>query len=759
MKKIEKIEDLKKDTIITEQKLLELFKCSAKGGMRRSLKTNSLVLLSFKGRKPYGDAKKDGEIWEFVGMGRNGDQKVDYLQNKTLLNSNENGVKVYLFTVENKEYKFVDRVLLAGSWKTEKEEGEDGKDRTVLVFPLIEVGRESDMLNFLLSHTKDSLVEEEYILSYPAYDLSLHSVDPLASLMRRSGVDTLTAPGGWYFTKTKFFNNPNTGSKYKNGYIEEIIQKEPKVSKGIVFEGQNKFINPFFRTSNNTPVYKKPKNISESEGEGFLIHKIQYKYPKSNLVVIDFVEKKITDIKNQDNPFVSLLIGPNGTGKSTVLGNVQKIFLDAFNYADSRKTQSMANDIEYEITYQFGTELYKIKHDKDLNTKEYYKGEERASFHEIFLPRKVLTVAFSINDRFTFNQQSENSSERYSYLGIKSSDNTARVGETTKNLVLNILRSSQKDDFNKNLKYITGFINVEAIFRIKYFFKNGALSEYITIENITRLQNKLRTQPKKDIEHINFIDNKDITDFYEKLLAGNYDNNIFRLKEDSISIDFNLNFEDGNNYNYYYEEFHILWHLFELGIFKDPTVYLKKGCFYKLEDASSGEAQYITTLINILANIEKDSLIIIDEPETSLHPNWQYKYVQGIREIFSNFSSCHFVMATHSHFLISDLTPDASSITSIRKEKNNELVFELHDEKTFGWNPDDILYNIFYMKTARNSYLEEDLRTLLSYISSGDTCNREKVKSIFEKLDKLTLRPNDPLKKLINNARGYFENA
>ncbi|MEH7403362.1 AAA family ATPase [Gottfriedia acidiceleris] len=757
MRKIEEIEDLKKDTIISEQNLLELFKCSARGGMRRSLKTNSLVLLSFKGRKPYKDAVQDKEIWKFTGMGRSGDQKIDYMQNKTLLNSNESGVKVYLFTVENNEYKFVDRVLLAGSPKTERQVGEDGKERDVLVFPLIEVGRESDMFEFLFSHTRDYLEKDEKILTYPAYELSLHSVEPLSKLMEKSRIDTLTAPGGWFFTKTKFFNNPNTYSKFKNGYIDEIISNDSKVSKGIVFEGQNKFINPFFRTSNFPTVSKKQKAIKEFEESGFLIHKIQYKYPQSDLIKINFIENKTINILEQNNPFVSLLIGPNGTGKSTVLSNIQKIFLDAFNYADSRKTQHIPNNVEYQLVYQIGTDIFEIQYEKDMNIKEYYKNGERVSFHEIFLPRKIMAVAFSINDRFTFNQQIEDSNEKYSYLGIKSSDNTARVGETTKNLVLNLLQSSQKDNFNRNLKHITDFIGVEPIFRIKYFFKMGSLNESITNYNIIRLQNKLRSQPKKDIMHINFIDNKDITEFYEKLLSSDYDKNIFRFDDNSISIDFKFSFED--SYNYYYEEFYILWHLFELGILKDPTVYLKKERFYKLEEASSGESQYITTLINILSKIEKDSLIIIDEPETSLHPNWQYKYVQGIREIFSNYPSCHFVMATHSHFLISDLTPEASSIVSIRKGRNNELTSELHDEKTFGWSPDDILYNIFHMKTARNFYLEEDLRVLLSFISSGKHHNREEVEAIFQKLNKLTLKPNDPLNNIINNARGFLENA
>ncbi|HFR4168447.1 TPA: AAA family ATPase [Bacillus cereus] len=767
MTKVEKIEDLKKGTIINNKNLTELFKCSPRGGMRRSLRTNSLVLLSYKNRKPYKDISKKNGLWQYTAMGRNGNQKLDFMSNKTVLNSNETGVKLYLFSVENDKYEFIDRVLLAGEPKQEKQEGEDGKERDVWIFQLIEVGKEANIFEFLLSCSRDKLEKTDNILSFPRYELSLHSVDPLSNLMRMQGIDTLTSPGGWFFTSSKFFNNSNTKSKYKNGYINEIIEKDSKVSKGIVFEGQNKFINPFYGTRKYRTPIKREKTTKFSEEFGFLMHKVEYKYPKSGWVKVEFIPKEISDNVNRNTPFVSLIIGPNGTGKSTVLSNLQKIYLDAFNYASSRGTEYISRDVEYKIVYQMGTDFYEICYEKNVNdenrnenpiySKEYYKNEKKVSFYEVNLPKKVLASAFSINDRFTFEQNNEDSNKRYSYLGIKSGNNIARVGETTRNLVLNILQSSQKDYFDRNLKYITDFINVEPTFRIKYVLKKGKLNDLIDNNNIIKLQNRLRVQSKKEKEQISFIDDKDITDFLSKLLENQYESEIFRFDSNFISIDFN--FRQEGIYHEYYDELYILWHLYELGILNEPIVFLKKGEFYKLEDASSGEAQYITTLINILSNVEKDSLVIIDEPETSLHPNWQYKYVNGIREIFKNYNSCHFIMATHSHFLISDLAPETSSIVSFRRINDSELITELHDDKTFGWSPDDILYNIFHMKTARNYYLEEDLTKLLSFISSGEEDKKEEIELILHKLSKLTLKPNDPLNHIIENARRYLTNA
>ncbi|MFF2795339.1 AAA family ATPase [Lysinibacillus xylanilyticus] len=752
---VNEIEELKRGMVISENNLIEVFKCGIRGGMRRSLKTNSLVLLSYQNVPPYRTARKENGIWKYTGMGKIGDQSLDYMQNKNLLYSIEKGINVYLFIVDQKEYKFVDQVFLAGKPVVEIQEDEFGEKRNALVFPLIEVGEKIEALEFLYSQPKHYL-ENINVLEFPQYSLSLHSVDPLAELMIENDIDTITGPGGWFFTKTKFFNNPNTKSKYKSGFIDEITDGDRLVSKGIVFEGQNKFINPFYKSTaflRKEPLQGKQDNVIS----GFLIHEVQYKYPNADWMKVKFLEEKILYINERINPFVSLIIGPNGTGKSTVLGNIQKIFLDAFNYSNSRETHHISKEVEYKVIYQMGSDIFQINHQKDNNHKDYYKNNKLVPSYEMSVPKKVIAVAFSINDRFTFNQQSNDSNDRYSYLGIKSSDNIAKIGETTRNLVLNILLSSQKDNFNQNLKFITDFIDVEPIFKIKYTLKKGTLEEVINEKNIVRLQNKLRNQPKREQENINFIEGKDIIEFYSNLIDGKYDQEIFNVKQKSISIDFD--FSTNEEYYQYYDEFYILWHLYELGIFNELTVYLKKGSFYKLENASSGEAQYVTTLINIISNIENDSLVIIDEPETSLHPNWQYKYIYGIREIFKKYSSCHFVMATHSHFFIADLVPESSSITSIRKGDGHDIISELHDEKTFGWSPDDILYNIFNMKTSRNFYLEEDLRKLLSYISSGETEYISEIESIFDKLEQLTLRPNDPLKKVIESARSNFENA
>lgn len=123
--------------VLSNKMLMDIFKCSSQGGMRRSLKTNTLVLISNHVESIYDDRWIDN-VFHYTGMGQKGNQSLNSAQNKTLAQSNINGVEVHLFEVEvEKEYIYQGRVVLSGNPYTERQLDADGDDRDVVVFPLI----------------------------------------------------------------------------------------------------------------------------------------------------------------------------------------------------------------------------------------------------------------------------------------------------------------------------------------------------------------------------------------------------------------------------------------------------------------------------------------------------------------------------------------------------------------------------------------------------------------------------------------------
>jgi hypothetical protein len=81
--------------------IIDFFKCGNMGGMRRSLTHNALILISDHTKGFYVDTWS-GDVMHYTGMGKNGDQSLDYSQNKTLANSRENGVELHFFEVFEK---------------------------------------------------------------------------------------------------------------------------------------------------------------------------------------------------------------------------------------------------------------------------------------------------------------------------------------------------------------------------------------------------------------------------------------------------------------------------------------------------------------------------------------------------------------------------------------------------------------------------------------------------------------------------------
>lgn len=134
------ISDMKIGEKYTNQDLCVAFLVSNQGGMRKSNKTNSLVLISHHSsepeRNPYEDKWIDGKF-HYTGMGLRGDQSLEVSQNKTLAQSHSNDVNIYLFeSYANNEYIYQGQVILADSPYPIREKDSDGKLRRVYKFPL-----------------------------------------------------------------------------------------------------------------------------------------------------------------------------------------------------------------------------------------------------------------------------------------------------------------------------------------------------------------------------------------------------------------------------------------------------------------------------------------------------------------------------------------------------------------------------------------------------------------------------------------------
>jgi hypothetical protein len=81
------------------------------------------------------------------------------------------------------------------------------------------------------------------------------------------------------------------------------------------------------------------------------------------------------------------------------------------------------------------------------------------------------------------------------------------------------------------------------------------------------------------------------------------------------------------------------------------TIQGQRGQRMRPEDLSSGEQHELILIYDLLFNVPENSLVLIDEPEISLHVVWQQRFLVDLSRI-AELSSLRFIVATHSPQII-----------------------------------------------------------------------------------------------------------
>jgi predicted ATP-binding protein involved in virulence len=71
----------------------------------------------------------------------------------------------------------------------------------------------------------------------------------------------------------------------------------------------------------------------------------------------------------------------------------------------------------------------------------------------------------------------------------------------------------------------------------------------------------------------------------------------------------------------------------------------------KLSELSSGEQHQIILLYELIFNLAPDTLVLIDEPEISLHVAWQELFISDLLKIMQ-LQKTQAIVATHSPQII-----------------------------------------------------------------------------------------------------------
>lgn len=167
------------------------------------------------------------------------------------------------------------------------------------------------------------------------------------------------------------------------------------------------------------------------------------------------------------------------------------------------------------------------------------------------------------------------------------------------------------------------------------------------------------------------------------------------------------------------------------------AVFYKAGAPFPFSDLSSGEQYIITTALKIVASIESGTCYFIDEPEVSLHVEWQVKWPERFHPLLSLRDDVSCYIATHSPVIISSALKAEADCFSLASGKLTKIL-----EQEF--NVERILLREFNTITPDNKYIYEELAAIvtrtvdrLSEENLGKDETEEASVAAFASVDKL----------------------
>ena len=315
---------------------------------------------------------------------------------------------------------------------------------------------------------------------------------------------------------------------------------------------------------------------------------------------------------------------------------------------------------------------------------------------------------------------------------LESLMNSERLTETEKELQKDIeftdcLRNIKfyNDDYknnkfeNKNSKIIS-----RSFEKLKIFPKLIYVPTEINFEEIKKAQTNL----KKEYSFINIVDSYEIKDIPSYIATR-----ISKVANEEENLTM------GQVRKKVFAEINGIFEILELDvklseISKDensmPIFTDSSGKKFGINELSSGEKQLFLRTLAIKMLEPENSIIMIDEPELSLHPKWQQKIVDVYRKIGRNNQ---IILATHSPHILGSV--EKENIILLEKNENGIVEVKTGDEfgNSYGQTTGRILEDIMGLETDRNPGVN-NLLNLVKEMVKNDNYENSEFKEKYTKI-------------------------
>lgn len=158
------------------------------------------------------------------------------------------------------------------------------------------------------------------------------------------------------------------------------------------------------------------------------------------------------------------------------------------------------------------------------------------------------------------------------------------------------------------------------------------------------------------------------------------------------------------------------------------------GVRVPIHQASSGELTLISLSMFVLSNSDKLDRVFIDEPENSLHPQWQSKFLDFLGSI-ARRDNIKFIFASHSPVLLTGALATDRDIKVFRC-RPNEVTELRHFRKESDDSVEELLWEAFDVITPASRFVAKRISDLLWHIEDGLVSRSEAIGAVENFIEK-----------------------
>lgn len=173
------------------------------------------------------------------------------------------------------------------------------------------------------------------------------------------------------------------------------------------------------------------------------------------------------------------------------------------------------------------------------------------------------------------------------------------------------------------------------------------------------------------------------------------------------------------------------------------------------EDYSAGQWGLFSSLVTLALKVRDDSLVLIDEPESALHPSWQRDYVDCLSHAMADVSGCHVFLATHSPLLCGSSAEFSSELIVLRRHPATGELSAEFEEIPEGWQSSDILERKFELHSTRGSAFVGQMDNLLKLVAQGIKQHSRPIKRLLKEIEPTVVRlpEGDPVRAIFTSVQ------